>query len=151
MNKMRKLVFILVVFTTIISVLSSCQEKKTIDGNITVVHYTDFPEVVELKGEEFIVNDAMMQYPFRIRVVDDYLYVMDLHTADDFMYIFNKNNMELVASFAPRGNGPNEVVQAKNFYSMSHDSIWLYDMAKRNIKRWNFDTSYNSVKCVENI
>ena len=148
---MRRTLCLLGFITILLYTMSSCCDKVDVNENMSVIHYTDFPEVVELTGEEYVVNDAMMQYPFRLRVIDDYLYVMDLHTDENFMHILNKNTMELVASFAPRGNGPNEIVQAKNFYSLSHDSIWLYDMAKRKITRWEFSCSDNSVKCVENI
>jgi hypothetical protein len=69
--------------------MSSCRDKVDVNENMSVIHYTDFPEVVELTGEEYVVNDAMMQYPYRLRVIDDYLYVVDLHADENFMHILN--------------------------------------------------------------
>ena len=88
---MRRTLCLLGFITILLYTMSSCRDKVDVNENMSVIHYTDFPEVVELTGEEYVVNDAMMQYPFRIRVIDDYLYVMDLHADENFMHILNKN------------------------------------------------------------
>lgn len=91
-----------------------------------------------LKGEGFILEDELMRYPFRIRQSGKYLYVLDLHGEEHFCHIYNKEKLTHIASFAKRGNGPKEVLQAINLHVLSNDSIYLFDTGKKEISLWDF-------------
>lgn len=147
---MRNSIHLAIMLIAMAIIASSCSEKATTAPGNTI-HYTRFPQETELTGKSYTVDEAMLNYPFRIRVLGEYIYVMDLHATDNIMHIFNKTTMHHLHSFATRGNGPNEMIQAKNFYCHSHDSIWIYDMAKREVSRWSHDLGNDTITCAENI
>lgn len=115
---------------------------EVVDGKEDIagseVYYAEFPKDIELTGTGFVVEDELMRYPFRIRCEGDYLYVLDLHGESDFCHIYNKMTLSHVASFAKRGNGPQEVLQAMNIHVVSEDSVWLFDTDRKEVTRWDF-------------
>ena len=70
--------------------VSACHDKK--QDVMEDVTFTDFPEVIELKGEGHVLDDrqAMLRYPFRIHAYGDYLFIFDMHNADEFGHIYDK-------------------------------------------------------------
>ena len=52
--------------------------------------------------------------------------------------IYSKEKLTHIASFAKRGNGPKEVLQAINLHVVSNDSIYLFDTGKKEISLWDF-------------
>lgn len=116
-------------------VLSACKaEHPAGDG---VMYYSQFPKDIELTGQGFIVDDELMRYPFRIRQKGEYVYLLDLHGEENFCHIFHKDDLSNVASFAQRGNGPQEMLQAMDMHVVSEDSIWVFDTNKRDVSLWS--------------
>lgn len=142
----RKTLFVVLsIFTLFLSVLwHVCLHDKFIlsDENIiqgdSVRRYEEFPKNVFLNGCGFVIENELLRYPFRISQDDDYLYLLDLHGADFFCHVFCKSTMKHFASFAKRGNGPGEVLQAMDMYVISKDSIFLYDTDNREITLWGY-------------
>lgn len=129
--------------------LHSCRPKEWSDESTRVYHH--FPQEVSLKGEGYVVEEALMRYPFRIRQEGDYLYILDLHGADHFCHVFSKEEMTTVASFAARGNGPKEVIQAISMEVCAADSIWIFDTNKCEVSRWSYAVIEDSVTLKESV
>ena len=115
------------------------------------VYYSQFPQDIQLTGEGFALEDELMRYPYRIRQQGEYLYVLDLHGSDYFCHLFRKDNLASVASFAQRGNGPQEVLQALCMHVQSEDSIWVYDTHKREVSRWGYSSERGKVSLRESV
>lgn len=110
-----------------------------------------FPEIIELKGEGCILDDrqALLRYPFRLRVFDEYLFILDMHNAEEFCHIYDKETFNHIVSFGQRGEGPQEMLQGQTMWVVSLDSIWTLDPGKRQIARWSFSPTDNTVAQVE--
>lgn len=116
--------------------------KKTPDE--VVMHYLQFPQDVPLSGERFVIKGEFLRFPFRIRQKGDYVYILDMHGERNFCHILNRDKMTIVASFASRGNGPEEILQAMDLHVVSEDSIWLYDTNKREMTLWGYSSKYRT-------
>lgn len=79
-----------------------------------IVLYTGFPQTVELKARVIPLDTALFRYPLRIRIAGDEAVVLDLHGADHFCHAFSYPGFRHLASFARRGEAPEEVLLAEN-------------------------------------
>ena len=127
--------------------LASHRMESNVDA--AAMNYSQFPEEFTLTGKGFVVDDELMRYPYRIRQRGDYVYVLDLHGEENFCHLFHKDNLASVASFAQRGNGPQEVLQALCMDVQSEDSIWVYDTHKREVTRWGYSAEQRKVSLQE--
>lgn len=116
---------------------------------VAAMSYSKFPSDVRLESEGFAIDDELIRYPFRIRQQGDYVYVLDLHGSENFCHLFRKDNLKSVVSFAQRGNGPQEVLQAISMDVFSEDSIWVYDTHKREVTRWGYSAGQEKVSLQE--
>ena len=80
------------------AVLASCTPGKQ-EGN----RYNDFPETRQLVAETMPLDTALFRYPFRVRVQEDKVAVLDLHGADCFLHVFSYPDMHYLASGGRRG------------------------------------------------
>lgn len=111
--------FLFIIF--IIS-LAGCEKKNGLH----------FPETIELASQEKkIGDDILIRYPYRIRIDDSSLYVMDLHAVDYYCHQFEYPSMKYKSSFAKRGEGPNEFLDAENIRFSKSDIIWTLDANKK--------------------
>lgn len=113
------------------------------------IKYSSFPQEVNLAGEDFLIKEGFLRYPFRIRQDEDCLYILDLHGPEFYCHIYGKNDLSRIASFAPKGNGPQEVLQAMDIHVVSKDSIFLFDTNKREITLWRFSPADSTVSLKE--
>lgn len=133
-----------------------CHNRNQANDNEAVLYYSEFPEEFSLKGIGYVFDDELMRYPYRIRRQGDRLYLLDLHGADYFCHVFHTETSRLVSSFAKRGEGPQETLQALNLWVRSADSIWVYDTNKRELSHWGVPADdtvaiwNGSVKVVDN-
>ena len=140
----RKLIygagFVVVIVCTILWVRSTIANSgvSTTENDYFDV-YTDFPHNMSLVGEGIIVEDGLLRYPFRIRQLGGYIYVLDLHGEDNFCHIFDEKDYSHITSFTNRGNGPEDVLQAMDMYVVNKDSIWLFDTDKREVTLWGYN------------
>lgn len=94
------------------------------------------------------IADVYMRYPFRVRQVDSFLFVMDLHATDYYCHQFTYPSMTYVRSFGKRGEAPGEFLDAENIRFDSDGKLWLLDANKRKLACWH--TEGDSV-CIEEI
>lgn len=147
---MRERVKFTVVICLLAVITSTCHHDKR-GRHTEELAFEDFPEVIELKGEGHVLDDrqAMLRYPFRLRVCDGYLFILDMHNAEEFCHIYDKETFNHIASFGQRGEGPQEMLQGQTMWVVSLDSIWTLDPGKRQIARWSFSLTDNTVAQVE--
>ena len=93
-----------------------------------------FSENMVLVGAEKRINDDVsLKYPFRVRLVDSVLYVMDLHPATHYCHAFAYPSMKHLQSFAKRGAAPGELLDAENIRIDRQGHIWVLDANKKKI------------------
>ncbi len=119
------LLFILLVIAV------SCSEK----GN----HYTGFPETVSVVTRKTGFDTVYVRYPYRIRLVDSSLYMMDLHGGDYHCHEFAYPSMKLKKSFAKKGKGVNEVPSVSNMAVNSEGNLFILSGYGRKIYTYDRD------------
>lgn len=100
-----------------------------------------FPETVSLTSEEKIIADVYLKYPYRIRLDDTSLYVVDIHPTDYYCHAFSYPAMVLRRSFAKRGEAPHEFLDAGNIRLDEQDGFWILDANRKKIVRMAHDLS----------
>jgi hypothetical protein len=105
-----------------------------------------FPETQNLISEPRLIEGVEMRYPFRIRMNDTSLYIMDLHALTYFCHQFEYPSMKHVASFGKKGEAPNECLDAENIRLKMISDIWLLDANKNQIVCLNQNNYQNVIK-----
>lgn len=114
----------LLLLTCLLSACFSDQKEKLV--------YTDFPEVIELKGTIIEIDTALFRYPFRISVEGERALVLDLHNADYYYHLFSYPGFDYLSSFGKCGEAPGEMLSAETM-SMLSDKIIALDANKREL------------------
>lgn len=140
----KKGLLLCIAFLTLFGVMyASFYIEKTPSSDS--IHYSQFPHEYSLSGKGFIIDGEFVRFPFRIRQKGDYIYILDMHGERNFCHILSKDKVTNVVSFARRGNGPEEILQAMDLHVVSEDSIWLYDTNKREITLWGYSSDHCTV------
>ena len=140
MIKAKQLFFVLFNLLIGVGVFVSCKNGKVHTEHTNTISYdVKFPKDIVLEGEGIVMGDILMRYPYRIAQLGRYLFLLDFHAELDFCHVIDTVGWLEVALFAPRGNGPDETLQAMNLQVISLDSIWVYDTNKREAVRWSFE------------
>lgn len=92
-----------------------------------------FPETVPLVGVEKVLSSVYLKYPYRVRLDDTSLYVMDIHPADYYCHEFDYPSMEHRHSFAKQGEAPGEFLDAENIRLDTFGNFWVLDANKKKI------------------
>lgn len=99
-----------------------------------------FPVIQSLTAlETKSIPDVYMRYPYRIRLVDTSLYLMDLHAVEYFCHQFAYPSMRYVRSYGKRGEGPEELLDAENIRLDSEGKLWTLDANKSKLSAWDSD------------
>lgn len=120
---------ILLGFCVLVS-LNSCHTS----GVETLVN---FPETVALKSEELPIADVYLKYPFRVRVLDSVLYIMDIHPDAYYCHAFDYPSLRFRNSFAPKGEAPDEFLDAENIRLDHQGFLWALDANKKRMLRFS--------------
>lgn len=136
------------VFVVVCVYLSACSSGANhsvrVENELTVIA---FPKELSLVGEGFVLDGALVRYPFRIRHDGDYIYLLDLHGEESFCHVLDERSFSHVASFATRGEGPQEALQVISLEVTSSSGIWAYDNSKRILTCWHFDEERDTLTC----
>jgi hypothetical protein len=87
--------------------------------------------VVELTAKQYFSDSVYFRYPFRVRLNNDTLYVMDLHGVDFYVHAFAFPQMRKLFSYGIRGNGPTEFLDCENIRLDAKGFLWLLDANKK--------------------
>ncbi|MBE8722325.1 BF3164 family lipoprotein [Sphingobacterium pedocola] len=95
-----------------------------------------FPETISLQGKKKTMQDSVyLRYPFRVRLKDDILYVMDIHTAAHHIHLFDYKILQHKGSLAHRGEAPGEFLGTENIRIDEQGDVWTLDANKSKIVR----------------
>lgn len=90
--------------------------------------------VDSLRGEKVALADSVwMRYPYRVRVSGPVAVVFDLNTDSCFCHLFTYPGFRFIASFAPKGEGPEEVVSASMARFIDKEHFGVLDMSGRKL------------------
>lgn len=116
-------------FILLLLLLVSCSaEEPLLFPEDRVLAVTVLPHPVE--------PEAYMRYPFRVRLADSLLYVMDLHATEAYIRQFSYPALALRQTFALRGEAPGYFLNAENI-RMDDPSgdVYFLDANKRQLAR----------------
>lgn len=147
LNLRRTFQTIIVCATLFVSLLTGCNNHPSEDRELV---FESFPETDKLTGQAFALDESVpLRYPFRIRLHKGYLFILDLHNAENFFHVYDPETFKHITAFGKRGEGPQEMLQGKEIIITSLDSIWTLDPGKRQIVRWSFSQADSTVKQAE--
>ncbi len=96
-----------------------------------------FPEEKNLVSEQKLIEGVEMRYPFRIRLDDSFMYIMDLHATTNYCHQFKYPSMEYVTSFGKRGESPDELLDSENIRIDKYSNCYILDANKNQIVCFN--------------
>ena len=110
--------------------LTACAEKNT-----DIV----FPKTTHLSVTNVYNNvDVYMRYPYRIRMADSMIFVMDLHATEYYIHkLSNEINSKHISSYGKRGEGPMELLDAENIRIDSEGRLWTLDANRHKLVMWD--------------
>lgn len=123
--------FFLIIFCWGCSLNSTTEKHQSKRYNIINVH----DQIKEISIEDLLIG--FFSWPV---VIDNYIFITDYKTANEFIHIFDKNNFKYITSIAPRGQGPGEIANIgghivedkvnRKFYVSDHgkNRIFSYDL-----------------------
>ncbi len=95
-------------------------------------HFVKFPETVSIVTRQQGFDSVYMHYPYRVRLFDTVLYVMDLHPNGYYCHEFTYPSMKFVRSFARRGKAPGELISIGNIAVNTEGKVYvLNDFGRR--------------------
>lgn len=100
----------------------------------------EFSETITLVGKEKTIKNVFLKYPFRIRLSDSSLYIMDIHPTDHYCHEFAYPSMTHRRSLAKRGEAPHEFLDAENIRFDKHGSLWVLDANLKKISSFDKGT-----------
>ncbi len=98
-----------------------------------------FPQEEKLVSESRLIEGVEMRYPFRVRLDDSLLYVMDLHAIENYCHQFRYPSMEYVTSFGKRGKAPGELLDSENIRIDKFSNCYILDANNNQIVCFNLD------------
>ena len=90
--------------------------------------------------KEITIGDILIGFFSWPVIIDNYIFITDYKTANEFIHILDKNNFKYITSIAPRGQGPGEIANIgghivedkvnRKFYVSDHgkNRIFSYDL-----------------------
>lgn len=109
--------------------LTACTEK-----NNEIV----FSETTFLFVSEIYPTNIHMRYPYRIRLADSSIYVMDLHAMDYYIHKLSyEKNTRYISSYGKRGEGPQELLNTENIRLDSNNRLWTLDANRHKLAMWD--------------
>ncbi len=106
-------------------------------------NYDGFQETVMVETRQQDFDSVYMMYPYRVRLHDSTLYVMDLHGKDFFCHEFSYPSCRYRKSFAPRGKGPGQLLSIGNIAVNDQGEIFVLGDYSRKI--YNVDSGNNQL------
>lgn len=122
-----KKIFAVVLLMGLGFTVASCGANAAVEAVV-------FPETIVLKGEEQTMEESVyLKYPFRVRLKDNLLYVMDIHPEAYYIHLFDYPTMQHKTSVAHRGEAPLEFLGTENIRLDDEGNLWTLDANKRKI------------------
>ena len=129
MNAIRAILYL---FLVMMAVIVSCTQEQS-------QFHKGFPETIHVVSQQESFDKALMHYPFRVKINDSALFVMDLHPLKYYCHEFEYPSLKYKSSFAPKGKGPQELMGAENIIVRPNSSVYILDANRQKI----FEHDYN--------
>lgn len=114
-------------FVFLLSLVVACSQRAAQGG-------FDACPADSLTGEKVALSDSVwMRYPYRVRVSGSVAVVFDLNADSCFCHLFSYPDFRFIASFAPKGEGPEEVVSASMGRFIDKTHFGVLDMSGRKL------------------
>ncbi len=84
-----------------------------------------FPETVPVVTSQHGFDSVDLRYPYRVRLFDSTLYVMDLHADEFYCHKFTYPDLKFVRSFARRGKAPDELISIGNINVGAQGKVYV--------------------------
>jgi len=93
------------------------------------------------KIKEIVIEDILIGYYSFPQIIDNYLFINDYKTANEYIHIFDKNNFKYVTSTGFKGQGPGEIVNIGHIAEdkMNH-KFYVSDHGKNRIFSYDIDS-----------
>ncbi|CAK7081424.1 MAG: hypothetical protein PARBB_00510 [Parabacteroides distasonis] len=101
---MKKVIFLFLLIVLCWGCSSSSTTEKYQSKRENVINVHD-----RMKG--IVIKDVLISNFSCPQIIDDYMFVIDYKTADEYVHIFNKNNFEYITSTVLKGQGPGEIAR----------------------------------------
>jgi len=109
--------------------LTACAEENT---------GIAFPKTTQLSVANTYNTDVYMRYPYRVRLVDSSIYVMDLHATEHYIHkLSNETSAKRSSSYGKRGEGSMELLGAENIRIDSAGGLWTLDANRHKLVMWD--------------
>jgi len=97
-----------------------------------------FPETANLSVASEYNTDVHMRYPYRIRLTDSLMYVMDLHATEYYVHKMTyETEANHISSYGKKGEGPMELLDAENIRFDSGGRLWCLDANRHKLALWD--------------
>lgn len=90
-----------------------------------------------LAGRSVQVDSVLFRYAYRIRVQDDVAVVFDMHHPAYYCHAFTYPDFKYLSSFAPLGEGPEEVISGSDVRFLGPNRVAVLDSNGRKIAVYN--------------
>lgn len=152
MNMKCKILFLILIIGTIITVstlLQSCEEKGDSYFKGDIITIEKFDQEVMLNSTKVELDDIYEGRPF---VCDSFLIFNNFKCPDYYFYAFNIKSGKHIASFCPKGEGPDGFFSCDESVQLLRENgeskIWVRDYNKQNIHLINLTQSITQQKTV---
>ncbi|MDD4921194.1 MAG: BF3164 family lipoprotein [Bacteroidales bacterium] len=108
-------------------------------------------EATHLVSDQKTTDGVFLRYPFRIRLDDSTLYIMDLHGSDNYCHRFSYPAIKHQSSFCKRGDGPGELLDAENIRIDSKNRLWTLDANRKKMICISGDSVQQEIPLAENL
>lgn len=116
-----------------------------------ISHYDDFPQEITVKSERIHLDSTYFRYPYRIKIKDSIVVIMDLHGVNYFFTAFTYPDWKPLGRFGKRGEGPEEMLSAEAFRFHSLDSLYTLDTNRSRLTRWSLSLEKQTIYREETI
>ena len=123
---MKRIVYALSLWLVLAGMFTGCTQAGKAGGEPVPAD--------SLKGEQVALTESVwMQYPYRVCVEDSVAVIFDLNADSCFCHLFTYPGFHFIASFAPKGEGPEEIVSASMARFIDKNSLGILDMSGRKL------------------
>lgn len=90
-------------------------------------------QIDELSAKNCVFDKVFFRYPFRVRLNDSILYIMDLHGQEYYVNAFTYPELKFIKSIGKKGSGPEELLDSENIRFDKQNNLWLLDANRKKL------------------
>lgn len=141
-NSRKNIFYVLIIIAIASSVIYGCKKDDLPYFKGEIITIDNFAQEIVLKGEKVDLGDINEGQPF---VCDSFLVFVTFKYPDYYFYAFDIKSGKHIASFCPKGNGPNDFLSCDMSYQLvkkdGESKIWVRDYNNQKIHLINVTRS----------